>query len=115
MNTSLQHFDFSADRDLEAIAERELWTSVFLQAINDLTGTTRLYHTAAQRWFECTSKEPCAFLWVCIHLNLDPAAVLERILHDGEVGKSLASNDTLPLHARRYRRTGSLNRQVLHV
>jgi len=28
MSTSLQHFDFPLDRDLEAIAERELWTSV---------------------------------------------------------------------------------------
>ena len=88
MNASLQHFD-PADRDLEAIAERELWTSVVLQAIGDLTGTTGpnplILQKAAQRWFESTSKEPRAFLWVCIHLNLDPAAVLESILH--------ASND----------------------
>jgi hypothetical protein len=39
MSTSLQYFDFRVDRDLEAFAERELWTSVVLQAINDLTET----------------------------------------------------------------------------
>jgi hypothetical protein len=87
MQTSLQHFDFPDDRDLEAFAERELWTSVVLQAIGDLTGTTGpnplILQKAAQRWFESTSKEPRAFLWVCI--NLDPVAVLESILH--------ASND----------------------
>jgi hypothetical protein len=105
MSTSLQYFDFPADRDLEAIAERELWTSVVLQAIDDLTGTTGpnplAIQNAAQRWFESTSEEPRSFLWVCIHLNLDPAAVLEKILHDNQIGKSLsqASNDTLPLHA----------------
>jgi hypothetical protein len=38
MNTSGQRY-FPADRDLEAIAERDLWASVFLQAIDDLTET----------------------------------------------------------------------------
>jgi hypothetical protein len=84
MNTSSQRSYFPADRDLEAIAERDLWTAVFLQAIDDLTGTKgpnpRAIQKAAQRWFESTSEEPRAFLWLCIHLNLDPAAVLESIL-----------------------------------
>ena len=83
MNTSAQRSYFSADRDLEAIAERDLWTAVFLQAIDDLTDTKgpnpRPLQKAAQRWFESRSAEPRTFLWVCSHLNLDPAAVLEKL------------------------------------
>jgi hypothetical protein len=81
---SLQHFDFPADRDLEAIAERELWTSVVLQAINDLIGTKGPHplaiQKAAQRWFESTSQEPCAFLWVCNLLNLAPRKIQKALL-----------------------------------
>jgi len=83
MNTSSERSYFSADRDLEAIAERDLWSAVFLQAIDDLTETKgpkpRAIQDAAHRWFESRSAEPRTFLWVCSHLNLDPAAVLERI------------------------------------
>ncbi len=93
MSASLQLFDFPADRDLEAIAERELWTSVVLQAIGDLAGTTGpnplILQKAAQRWFESTSQEPCAFLWVCNLLNLAPDAALKRILHDSQVKECL--------------------------
>jgi len=82
MNTSGQHCYFPADRDLEAIAERDLWASVFLQAIDDLTKTKgpkpRAIQDAAHRWFESRSAEPRTFLWVCSHLNLDPAAVLKN-------------------------------------
>lgn len=91
MSASLQYFDFPMDRDrgVEAIAERELWTSVVLQAINDLTGTTGpttvAFQEAAQRWFESTSQQPCAFLWVCSLLDLAPDAALKRILHDSQV------------------------------
>jgi len=83
MNTSAQRSYFPVDRDLEAIAERDLWASVFLQAIDDLTETKgpkpRAIQEAAHRWFESSSADPRTFLWVCSHLNLDPAAVLERI------------------------------------
>jgi hypothetical protein len=83
MNTNSQRSYFPADRDLEAIAERDLWVSVFLQAIADLTETKgpkpRAIQKAAHRWFESRSDEPRTFLWVCSHLNLDPAAILERI------------------------------------
>jgi hypothetical protein len=91
MSASLQYFDFPMDRDrgVEAIAERELWTSVVLQAIDDLGGTTGpnplILQKAAQRWFESTSQQPCAFLWVCNLLNLAPDAALKRILHDSQV------------------------------
>jgi len=94
MSASLQYFDFSVDRDrgVEAIAERELWTSVVLQAINDLTATKgpnpQAMQEAAQRWFESTSEEPRAFLWVCNLLNLAPDAALKRILHDSQIGKT---------------------------
>jgi hypothetical protein len=94
MNTSSQRSYFLADRDLEAIAERDLWTAVFLQAIDDLTGTKgpnpRAIQKAAQRWFESTSEEPRAFLWLCIHLNLDPAAVLKSILHTARPERMLS-------------------------
>jgi hypothetical protein len=91
MSASLQYSDFPVDRDrgVEAIAERELWTSVVLQAINDLTETTGptpvAFQKAAQLWFESTSQQPCAFLWVCNLLNLAPDAALKRILHDSQV------------------------------
>ena len=95
MNTSSQRSYFSADRDLQAIAERDLWTAVFLQAIDDLTATKGPHplalQKAAQRWFESTSEKPRAFLWLCIHLNLDPAAVLESILHTARPERMLAS------------------------
>ena len=91
MSASLQYFDFPVDRDrgVEAIAERELWTSVVLQAINDLTETKgpnpQAMQEAAQRWFESPSEEPRAFLWVCNLINLAPDAALKRILHDSQV------------------------------
>ena len=92
MNTSWQRSYFPANRDLEAIAERDLWASVFLQAIDDLTETKgpkpKAIQEAAHRWFESRSEEPRAFLWVCSHLNLDSAAVLESILHNSRVGKN---------------------------
>ena len=101
MITNLQRSHFPADRDLKAVAERELWTSVVLQAIDDLFDTKgpRAIQREAQRWFESTSKEPRAFLWVCIHLNLDPAAVLESILHDSHLtpaGAPCRSYPSLP-------------------
>jgi hypothetical protein len=81
MSASLQYFDFPVDRDrgVEAIAERELWTSVVLQAIDDLTEGPQFLQAKAQRWFESRSEEPRAFRWVCHHLDLNPAAVLKRI------------------------------------
>ena len=60
MNTSGQRY-FPADRDLEAIAERDLWTAVFLQAIDDLTETkgpkSRAIQKAAHRSFESRSED----------------------------------------------------------
>ena len=82
MNTSGQRCHFPADRDLEAIAERDLWTAVFLQAIDDLTGTKGAHplalQKAAQRWFESTSEERGAFLWVCNLLNLSPGRLYRK-------------------------------------
>ena len=71
--------DSPADRDIEAISERDLWASVLLQAIDDLTEGPEFLQAKAQRWFESRSEEPRTFRWVCHHLNLDSAAVLKRI------------------------------------
>ena len=82
MSTNLQRFDFPAGRDLEAIAERELWTSVVLQTVDDLTGprgpNPRAIEEAARRWFESTSEEPGHSYGYAIFLILLPTSLQEE-------------------------------------
>jgi len=67
---------------------RGLWLAVLIQAVRDYRDGRGEYQTAHKRrfsaeaegWFKSESIQMPAFIWVCMVLDLDPAAVRERVL-----------------------------------
>ena len=53
--------------------EADLWRAVIEQGIEDLSDPDLRESTV--RWFMSASDQPATFRWICVHLDLDAAAV----------------------------------------
>jgi hypothetical protein len=59
--------------------EQTLWSSVLTQAIEDLSGPD-LIAKPARAWLTSKNTTPGSLIWICDHLELDPAAVRQSVL-----------------------------------
>lgn len=62
-------------------SERELWSAVLGQAIEDLTDSRAGSEGySARLWFESDNHEPGSFLWICDHLELEASSIRRGVL-----------------------------------
>jgi len=59
--------------------EQTLWSSVLMQAIQDLSGPD-FVAKSARAWLTSRSTSPGSLIWICDQLGLDPDAVRQNVL-----------------------------------
>jgi hypothetical protein len=64
--------------------ERDLLSSVLLRAVLDYIRSSPLaidpkWQRDAKQWFDSEERTPFSFIWVCEHLDLEPAEILKLI------------------------------------
>jgi hypothetical protein len=75
-------------------SERELWSAVLGQAIEDLRDTKTGYRT--RLWFASDNYGPGSFLWICDSLELDALSVRRAALLQRQPGALLLSETSEP-------------------
>ena len=63
---------------------QQLWSAVLHRSLQDLD-PRKLYASPANtgalaaQWFQSDDEQPGSFLWICLHLGLDPATIRSRL------------------------------------
>jgi hypothetical protein len=81
------------ERITTEIPDANLWRAVIDQAIEDLSQPN--LRQAAVDWFTSSAQGPGSFRWACDHLDLNPSAVWAALEKAKELGKTLATLESV--------------------
>lgn len=60
-------------------AEKDLWASVMLEAIESLSSKRPKQKREAEKWFDSRNQGVGSFLWVCSALEIPPGTVRRSV------------------------------------
>jgi hypothetical protein len=94
------------------LPDANLWRAVIDQAIEDLSQPN--LRQAAVDWFTSSAQGPGSFRWACDHLDLNPSAVWAALEKAKELGKKLATLESVFLRHGRNQSAGTLSADDRH-